>query len=59
MVHTTYYSSGHFLCVLAISDDGSQVYVSDVGGYYEGRNRNGWQPISFLGRFDRCMLIGD
>ena len=58
MVHTKYYG-GHFFCILAISDDGSQVYVSDVGGYYVGEDRNGWKSLSFLNRFDRCMLIGD
>lgn len=52
MVRTNYYSSSHYFCILAISEDGNQVYVSDVGGDYPGQDRNGWQPVSFLDRIN-------
>lgn len=52
LVRTSAYSSSHYICILAISDDGTQVYVSDVGGDYPGRNRNGWQPLDFLDRIN-------
>lgn len=52
LVRTSAYSSSHYICILAISDDGTQVYVSDVGGNYPGQGRNGWQPLSFLDRIN-------
>lgn len=55
MVETGAYSTMHFLTVLAISEDGQQVYISDVGS--SSTARNGWKPISFLDRFRRCMII--
>lgn len=57
MVHRSY-PSGHFLTVLAISEDGTKVYVSDVGGL-NGRYKTGWLDISYLNNFDRCMIIND
>lgn len=52
LVRTSAYSSSHYICILAISDDGTQVYVSDVGGIYPTSDRNGWQPLSFLDRIN-------
>lgn len=59
MVRSSYYSYSHYFCILAISEDGQQVYVSDVGGNYVGQDRNGWQPISFLDRVNLQVFTID
>lgn len=59
MVRSSAYSSSHYFCILAISEDGTQVYVSDVGGEYPGQDRDGWQPISFLSRISEVFSIDD
>ena len=57
MVRSRYYTSSHYFCILAISEDGQSVYVSDVGGFYANSDRNGWQPLSFLKRVDWEVFI--
>ena len=47
--------SGHFFTLLSISEDGSQIYVSDPGGYYVGKGRNGWISIDTI--FDSSNAI--
>lgn len=61
MVHTyVNHPAGHFLTVLAYNEDTNEVYVSDVGGWYDNdSSRNGWQPVSKLSEYDQCMIIGD
>ena len=59
IARTSYYSDSHYVCILAISEDGNQVYVSDTGAEYTGRDRDGWQPISFLQRINRSVLTID
>ena len=61
MVHTTVnYPRGHFLTVLAYNEETQEVYVSNVGGWYDDDpTRNGWQPVEKLSEYDECMLIGD
>ncbi|CDA31005.1 beta-N-acetylhexosaminidase [Clostridium sp. CAG:492] len=61
MVHTTVnYPDGHFLTVLAYNEETQEVYVSNVGGWYDDDpTRNGWQPVEKLSEYDECMLIGD
>lgn len=59
MVRSRAYSSSHYFCILAISEDGTQIYVSDVGGDYPGQGRDGWQPISFLSRICEVFAIDD
>lgn len=50
-------ASGHYFVILAISEDGTQVYVSDVGGYYTGKGRNGWVSTSKLGIIDKYIKL--
>ena len=57
MVRSRYYTRSHYFCILAISEDGQSVYVSDVGGFYANSDRNGWQPLSFLKRVDWEVFI--
>lgn len=59
MVRSSFYSSSHYFCILAISEDGTQVYVSDVGGEYVGQGRDGWQPVSFLSRINLEVFTVD
>lgn len=59
IARTRYYSFSHYIGILAISEDGNQVYVSDTGGEYPGRGRDGWQPISFLQRIDWEVITID
>ncbi len=59
MVWSNSYSSSHYFCILAISEDGTQVYVSDVGGDYEGQGRDGWQPVSILNRAKNVFTIDE
>ena len=59
IARTRYYTYSHYIGILAISEDGNQVYVSDTGGEYPGRGRDGWQPISFLQRIDWEVITID
>lgn len=46
-------SSGHYIAILGISDDGSQVYVSNPGS--NPSKKNGWMPLS---KFSGSVYFG-
>lgn len=41
LVHVT----NHFFAILGINENETKFYASEVGGYYEGQNKNGWINI--------------